>query len=511
MKLKTLAVMVMSALALTACDDTTDTIGGSLTRTDDLLNVSTDTFNVSTSSFMCDSVLSNSMYGYLGKIVDPETGDEITADFAAKFHTLSDLDVWRDGTDTSTDSSGYYNSEYVALKTSSYILKVPKENGVIKADSTILTVFFTSFYGDSLAPMKVTAYEMDRPLDEATTYYSNFDPVKAGYIRKGGLKATKSYTLTDLSVSDSLRSDDDYVNNIRINLSQPYTDKKGNKYNNLGSYILQKFHEDSTALQNDYRFNTEVFPGLYLKHENGIGNMIKVLTAYLTVYYHYDVTRTYHYTHDSTKVDKTITYKSPVYNIFAVSPEVTQHTRISSSEKTSQLASDNSCTYLKTPAGIYTEVTLPIDEIMQGHENDTINSAKLTFSRINDTNSSKYNFGAPQYVLMVAKDSINTFFENRELPNSSTSFYTSYSSTQNGYVFNNISGLVSNLYHKKDVNNPNWNKVVLIPIEVTTNSSTSAVTEVTNTFTPYTTRLIGGTENQRSPIKLTVVYSKYNK
>jgi hypothetical protein len=52
-----------------------------------------------------------------------------------------------------------------------------------------------------------------------------------------------------------------------------------------------------------------------------------------------------------------------------------------------QMAADQSCTYIKTPAGLFTTVTLPIEEIMRNHENDSISSAKMVIRRINNQTS----------------------------------------------------------------------------------------------------------------------------
>ena len=48
---------------------------------------------------------------------------------------------------------------------------------------------------------------------------------------------------------------------------------------------------------------------------------------------------------------------------------------------------DREAAYLKTPAGIFTLATIPIEEI---NAQDTINSAKLTFTRYNDTTQEKF-------------------------------------------------------------------------------------------------------------------------
>lgn len=73
-----------------SCDDTTSTIGSSLTDGMDMLEVSTDTFPVASQSIVADSVLSRNTTGYLGIIRDPETGNYITGNFMAQFGTLED-------------------------------------------------------------------------------------------------------------------------------------------------------------------------------------------------------------------------------------------------------------------------------------------------------------------------------------------------------------------------------------------------------------------------------------
>ena len=94
MKLKFFSVVtIVSAMMFTACDETTDTIGTSLTDNMDMLEVSTDTFELTSKSVVVDSVLSRNTTGYLGKIKDPETGNYITCDFMAQFGTLEDYEL----------------------------------------------------------------------------------------------------------------------------------------------------------------------------------------------------------------------------------------------------------------------------------------------------------------------------------------------------------------------------------------------------------------------------------
>lgn len=510
MKIKTLTSVFLGALALVACDNTTDSLGTSATENNDLLTVSTDTFQISSQSIVVDSILGNSSTGYLGKVIDPETGDEITGDFCAKFHTLTNFDIYdfTDSTFTETDST---DDDGNATQTSTYHLHVPRNaNNQMSADSCSLDAFFSTFYGDSLAPMKLTAYEMSKPLSENTHYYSSFDPMANGYIRTNGLKSSKAYTLTDLSVYDSLRTSDGYVARIHIQLNKSYTDKNGNTFNNLGTYLIRKFESNPGLFHNDIKFANNVMPGFYLKHTNGIGSMIDVQTVYLNTYYHINVIRKIvNTTYPS--LSKTQAYNSVITATVAGSPEVVQHAHITNSNDIIQkLAADNTCSYVKTPAGIFTQLTIPVNDILSGHEADTINSAKIVMSRLNNTVKTEYAFDPPKNLLIVAKDSMKYFFENRQLPNYLTTYYATYDSSINGYTFNNISSLISNMYSRKGTD-PDYDKLILVPVEITktTSNYTTTITAVNNDLSLTNTRLIGGPENARDPLKISVIYSKF--
>lgn len=464
-------------MTFVACDDTTDTIGTSLTDKLDNLSIVADTFNVTTKSVIADSVLSRNTIGYLGKVKDPETSAYITSNFMAQFHTLDDY----------------------AFPAVDSVLS--KDNGQVIADSCEIRLYFTDYFGDSLSVMKLTTYEMNKPMEEGVNYYSNFNPISEGLVRtSGGINQSKTYTLIDFNVSDSLRSTDDYTPNIRITLNKPYKDKDGNVYNNYGTYIMRKYYENPNYFKNSYNFIHNVCPGFFFKMNSGLGSMAYISVCQLNLYFQYK--------------NDTTTYTGTTS--FAGTEEVLQATNtINDKEAIKEMASDNSCTYLKTPAGIFTEMTLPIDEIIKGHENDTINTAKVSLSRINNTVQSEFSLGIPKTLLMIPRDSIYSFFANEDIANYRSSFIASYNSSYNNYTFNNIGSLITYLYNKKKVggdnwtaSHPNWNKVIIIPVTTTVNSS-SQLTKVVHDMSMCSTKLVGGSENNIQPIKISLIYSKF--
>lgn len=473
-------IAIMSCITIASCDDTTDSIGNSLTDNMDMLKVTTDTFNVATRSIVADSVLSRSTTGYLGKIRDIETGNYITGDFMAQFSTLEN----------------YKLPEKDSI--------VSLQDGEVIADSCSIRLFYTDYYGDSLATMNITAYEMNEPMKEGVKYYSNFDPIAEGLIRNDGMKINKTYTLTDLSISDEDRADESsYTPNIKINLNKPYTDKNGVTYNNYGTYIMRMYYEDPDRFKNSYNFIHEVCPGFYFKTNDGIGSMAYITVSQLNIYFRY--------LNDSTYVGTTS---------FSATEEVLQTTNISNDKQNiADLANDNTCTYLKTPAGIFTEITLPVDEITENHSNDTINTAKISLTRINNNTHDEYSLSAPSTLLMIPKDSLYTFFENGDNVDYKKSFIATYSSSTNQYTFNNISGMITYMadIKKKGLaensnwlnEHPDWNRVVVIPVSVTTNSS-SQIVKIVHDMSLTSTKLVGGSENPYEPIKINVIYSKFN-
>lgn len=493
MKKKLIYTLTLCALLLVSCDDTTDTVGSSLTENKDHLKIMTDTFMVSSRSIVADSVLSRNSIGYLGRIKDPETGAIITGNFMTQFHLQDDY-------------------------------KLPDENDIITkeedgiyADSCELRLYYRDFYGDSLATMKVTAYEMTKPMEEGTIYYSNYNPEEKGYIDESSFKVSKVYTLSDLNYSTKDRTSSSFVPHISISLNQEYTDKNGKKYKNYGTYIMRKYKENPEYFKNSYNFIHNVCPGFYFKTVNGIGAMAGVYITQLNIFFKVK------------KKGKPVVVTSS----FSGTEEVIQKTVINNDKKSiEKLAGDNSCTYLRTPAGIFTEMTLPVEEISKGHDNDTLNTAKIVLKRIYTGANSKYTLKNASRLLLIQKDSLYSFFEKNKLYDNKKSFLSEVKTTGNNtensynntYVFSNISSLIT--YMKKlktegeksdakwTTNHPDWNKVVLVPVSIRmTAGNTYAPAQiigVDNEMGLTSTKLVGGSANPYTPIKISVVYSKFS-
>ena len=477
--LRLLTVLVIAALTFAACDDTTEGIGGSITNKIDNINISNSAFNVTTKSIVADSVLSRNNMGLIGKMKDPETGNYVKGDYMTQLGVLPTFSV-----------------DTVAIKQAN--------NGSIEAYGCYLLISYNANYGDTIAPMKVTAYEMTKPMAEDQEYYSDYDAFKNGWVSESNQHWSSNYNLSNTSD----------VKNFQISLNKPYT-KDGKTYNNYGSYILQTYAKHPEYFKTNYKFLHNVCPGFYIKNVGGTGNMAKIWNTELIFQYRRQYT-----TKAKDGVTDSIIVDS-LYNRFDGTEEVLQLNKIENdTENMKKLANQENCTYLKSPAGIFTEVTLPIEDIMKGHEKDTLNTATISFPRLNNADEDNpYNFATPSTILMVQKDSLQSFFEKSKLADSRTSYTTSYSRTgtyKNAYTFQNIANLVSAMYKNKG-KSENWDKVVLVPVSIitVTQGYTTVITKINHDMALASTRLKRGVittdsnGKETSPIQIKVIYSKF--
>lgn len=481
MKFKWITAIAITAIAITSCSEDTEGIGASLTEETDKLELATGFFSATTRSIQADSVFARNFDCYFGKVKDPETGAYVKSEFMAQFNMMEDL------------------SMPAASKVKA------SNNGEIVADSCEIWLILnrSKCYGDSLTPMKINLLELSKPMSDTKTYYSNFDPIGEGYVRENGLKKSMAFTLANLTELDSIRNLSSYQEYATITMNDPYTDKNGIQYNNYGTYLLQSYYAHPEYFKNSYMFVNNVCPGFYFEVADGLGVMAKVEEIDIQVFYHY--------TEDGEN-----TYGSL---FLSSTPEVLQTTRVvNDKEALQRLIDDTSCTYLKAPAGIFTEVTLPVDLIDQYQTNDSLLSVSMSFKRQNSGQlDTHYPLDAPTYILMVHKDSLNTFFENQTMYNYNSSFMASL--TSNAYTFSNICNMITLMAGQKNqglktdpnwiAKHPNWDKVVLVPIATTVTSDSygnKTVSAVSNQMGLSSTKLIGGNSNL---IEMKVIFARF--
>ena len=320
-------IMVGIALltaAISSCSEDTSTLGYSLTSDVDRFTIETDTFDITTRSIAAGSVLSRNAYSYLGRIKDPETGTYIKCDYTMQFSLLE--------------------SEVNSLFKSSESIFGRDENDQPIVDSCNVHILINTYQGDSLTAMKLALMELNKPMKSTDAIYTDYDPEAAGIVRTdvGAVRSEKVYSASDLTLSDSMRNvyrTGKYFAYVKVPLNKEYIDKDGKKYNNYGTYIMRKYYENSSYFKNFNSFIRNVCPGFYIKSTDGQGIIIEVAFTQLNIYYRY-------------KSDDVVYSASCSLNS---TDEVLKATHISY-DKTGidKLVENDTCTYLKTPAGIYT-------------------------------------------------------------------------------------------------------------------------------------------------------------
>lgn len=443
-------------LLLAACDDNTSNLGIEVMPDGDFTESEQTDYNVEISSVKVDSILARTTTAYLGKFTDPYTHTVFESDFLTQFYCPEDFK--------------FPDKE---------LLKDPEHP---EAKSVELNLYYSSFFGDSLAPQKLAVHELTRVLEADESYYTNLDP-KDYYDKDAAPLQTHVYTAYDAIHGDSL-FESNGVHMLTIPLPKTFGDK-----------LIKAYYDDPTNFHNSENFIRNVLKGFYLQHVQGDGSVLNINYVYLDVYFDYKVKSS------SGQVDSLVT----AFSQFIATPEVVQENRFSTKNIDALLASDEEVAYIQTPAGVFPEITLPIDEISP---NDTINLASLTINRKNNLNDSRYVMGTPQKLLMVRKADLDTFFEEQKVPDGHTSFITNFSNNQ--YTYSNISALV-NVLRRERRDNPeydkdeNWNKVVLVPITTVTQNinSTDIIVRVLHDLSQNFAKL------KKDDVKLSIIYSKY--
>lgn len=483
MKLKFLAAIGLAA-TLYSCDDTTTGVGEFVADADEI-TASAQTFEATTKTLKYtdlnpNGVFSRTSSAYLGKFTDPDFGT-YTTDFITQINCTEDFEF-------------------------------PERLKDI--ESTTLELSYASFFGDSLAPMKVRVDVLKEAIDDTGEnlglYYTSYEPEKF-YNKNGNPLAEQEYAVRDNSWSDaeidSIKSANGYYPPLVINLDKKNTWNIGEEQHTgtFSQYLKAKYDENKNNFKDAYSFIHNVLPGFYIHNTSGEGSILYIGDIWLRMKVSYYIT-------GSEGQDSLVYTSIP----FAATNEVFMSTRLNNSENAlNKLAEEKEHTYLKTPTGLCTEVELPLQEIYEALGNDTLNSVSMSFTKYKNVSENSennpYKMGTPQYLLLIRKNEVNDFFEQRKNYDSKTTFLGSYSSTTNSYSFSQVNRLISQIFSNmrtKEEPAEGWDKyntMVLIPVKTETDSQGNTI-GLSHDLEVNSAKLIGGEEGEK--IKMEVIYTK---
>lgn len=489
MKLKFLAAVGLAA-TLYSCDDTTTGVGEFVADADEI-TASAQTFEATTKTLKYtdlnpDGVFSRTSSAYLGKFTDPDFGT-YTTDFITQINCTEGFEF-------------------------------PETTQEIVA--TTLELSYASFFGDSLAPMRVRVDILNQPIDDTgedlSLYYTSYDPTKF-YDANGNALAEQDYAVRDNSWTDaaidSIKNTNGYYPPLIIDLDKKKNFDIGqNESGTFSQYLLKKYKEDKENFKDAYSFIHNVLPGFYVHTTGGEGSILYIGDIWLRMKVKYLVER------PSTGAMDSVVYTSIP---FAATNEVFMSTRLSNSEETlNSLAGEKEHTYLKTPAGLCTEVKLPLQEMYDALGTDTLNSVSMSFTKYknvsDNSEKSPYKMGTPQNLLLIRKNEVKDFFEQRKNYDSKTTFLGTYSSTTNSYSFSQVNRLISQIFsdmRTKEEPAQGWdeyNTMVLIPVKTETDSQGNTI-GLSHDLEVNSAKLIGGEEGEKIKMKIIYTKPKFNK
>lgn len=388
MKRIILGLSLAFIFCLGSCDDELTKVGTSIQGDSDKISVSVDSFYLEASTIITDAVYARSDTGLLGEFYDPLYGT-LKSDYICQFYCPED-----------------YRFRYTPI------------NG--KIDSVDFRIFYDSWVGDSLAPMRAQIFPITKALEK--NFYTNVNP--EDYADMQTSLGMQTYTAFDRSVPDDVRYATDYEGKrtfypvITIRMPQE-----------LGQKFYDQTINNPSSFDDQDAFN-EFFPGLYITNTFGSGNIIGVDLSYFTIYYKYMGV--------GSAGQDTIIKAQEVFN---VTKEVIQLNRFKNTDMSGLTEPDEDYTYVKTPAGVSTRLVIPSKEIAPFIDGRILNNIPLTLYSMPE-DESEYALDRPASLLILPEDSVKSFFENRKVEDRVTSFVASFSSASSSYSFGNISNVL---------------------------------------------------------------------
>lgn len=441
-----------------SCTDTLTDIGKNTLSNSDSIIVKGDTFHLSSTTVFVKSITSQPDSFLLGTFYD------------TKFGTI--------------------RAEILAQLNCPVGFKFPP-NAI--ADSAKIYLSYYSCFGDTLSPIDVNIYEMN--------------------------KATFSYT--GVYASDTLPS---YFSDRSIKLGErifkagPNSSTRKSISFKMDNAFLTRFKDDT--YYNSTSAFTNFFKGLYITANFGASTLLNIGRQQLNLFYYY------HYPAYKLKDihgnDSTVMVSD--YLTFPASKEVRQVNCIQHPDRSSVVLSDQT-NYISSPANLQTQVTVKLNDI-KTKLNAGVNGKKLTINSallrvdVTDTEQDTLLHPVVKYVLLAKETAIDRIFNNKELPIDTCSVLATYTTAlktgstteyEHYYTFS-VAKLIANELKNAPKDKPIQPlNLRLVPVAVGTTTSSSGTTSISSVKQQYLMGAVSvkSAQNTTSPMRLSIVYSGF--
>ena len=269
-----------------------------------------------------------------------------------------------------------------------------------EVDSICLYLYYSNWYGDGMAPMGITVYEMDKATLDYNTRYPSDTALSTFCSMVDSTKiAVTSRIIVAAEPTDSIESSDGvYTPYVRIKLSDEFAKR---------FFAINDFSSQE-------QFN-QLFKGLYIVSDFGGSTVLYVTNISMAVYYHFSYPR-----------QSGDTVVNDVKGFYANS-EVRQVNRYMYPDR-EQVLEDLSkkidTNFVVSPANIYTRLSVQMDSIVSRMEEQLgdpsgyrvyVNRANITvdvlYDAAQDSDRPRDQWDTPaSYMLLVLEDKMESFF-----------------------------------------------------------------------------------------------------
>jgi hypothetical protein len=441
MKYLLLVVALVSLVILSSCTDSSNGLGFTIQPTGDLITVATDTFGIGAVNYQVPNMISPTDTFLLGSYYDPKYGTT--------------------------------NGDILAQFTCPVGFQFPSQ---AYPDSLSLYILFNNWAGDPHSPLRISAYEMDgTPLSYNTAYYTDVNVPT--YCSKSILLGSRIM----VSVPDTVVVAD-------TSTYQPHI-----TYKFSNAELQQLYAAASNGSFTSQSVFTNYFKGIYLTSDYGNGAVWYVNRMYMELYFHYHAFVN----------NKDTTLTSGL--VFPASKDVRQVNHITHPDINRMPAPPDSVTYVFSPAGIYTQLNIPVGRIVQRIKNrwsgkvNSINHAELRMEVTERDTVDDYVFPIPAYLALVPKQNMNSFRVG-----DTTLITASYNSVDHYYSFDLSSYLTRQL---RSSNPPAIDQLLVIPVSISSRNAAGYIAGLQPKVNLNAVTL--RTNKSVSPLRLEIVYNGF--
>ena len=367
--------------------------------------------------------------------------------------------------------------------------KFPEEKYNPTPDSLVLMMYYNSWVGSSYTPLEFSIYEINKQaIDYNTQYLSNLNI--GDFTDSTILMGKRLMTSIDLSRADSVSEDTAITPYVRYKFDQVQLERFFN--------MPQEVYQNEDAFLNEFK-------GLYITTRYGSSTMICFNEITMHLYYHY----TYQKNGKDTIVNTTVIYPS--------NKEVRQLNKFTHPNIEQIAVCDDSLNYIKSAAGIYPKIRIPIGKMSKkiyntiGDKQLNINAAEIIIENIEYDKSDVY-MSNPYYLLALTTEQFDDFIKYNTIPTATdtTAVIANYSYITDSYKLD-LAYFITKYLRNEMVEDDDVIEMILMPVIVETASATTGATSVTaiKPLTQLAATTIRSGKNEYSPMRIKILYNGF--